>query len=365
MKKIRLFLRNRSHDIVIGHGLLKESGLILKRLDIGKDAVVVTNRRLMDLYKEPLETSLKKRGLSLRFELVPDSERAKSIKVATDLLGRISAYDEYKEIFIIAFGGGVIGDLAGFVASLYRRGVPYVQIPTTLLSQVDSAIGGKAAIDLPIAKNLVGAFYQPKMILSDVSFMRTLSPRQVKNGLSEIIKYGVIKDKYLFEYLEKNYKKVLALDRKTLEFVISRSSEIKAGIVEKDEFDRKGLRAILNYGHTIGHAIEAAAKYSKRYYHGESIAIGMIGAARISTKLGLLRREASDRIEALIKTVGLPTMIKGLEISKIYDAYLHDKKFTHRKNRFVLPTKIGAVEIVEDVPERVVKDVMKGLFAQN
>ncbi|MBI5143522.1 MAG: 3-dehydroquinate synthase [Candidatus Omnitrophica bacterium] len=362
MKKIRISLKKRSHDILIGYGLIRDYGLILKGLDIGKDAVVVTNRRLLDLYGEPLKNSLKKRGLSVRFELVPDSEYAKSIKVLEGLLDRISSYDKYREIFLIAFGGGVIGDLAGFVASVYRRGIPYVQAPTTLLSQVDSAIGGKVAIDLPIAKNLTGAFYQPKVILSDTSLLRSLSLRQMRNGLSEIIKYGIIKDKALFEYLERDYKKILALDRKALEFVISRSSAIKANFVEKDEFDRKGLRAFLNYGHTIGHAIEAASGYSKRYYHGEAIAIGMVGASRISVKLGMMRMQDSVRIEALIKNVGLPARIIGVSISRIYNAYLHDKKFIHRKNRFVLPTRIGSVKITEGVPERIVKDVIKGLL---
>lgn len=362
MKKIHISLKGRSHDIVIGYGLIKDCGRILKGLAIGKDAVVVTNRQVLRLYKKTLKSSLKKGGLSVRFELVPGSERAKSIKVVEALLARIGLYDKYKEVFLIAFGGGVIGDLTGFVASVYKRGVPYVQAPTTLLSQVDSAIGGKVAVDLPIAKNLTGAFYQPKVILSDTSLLESLALRQMRNGLSEIVKYGVIKDRALFKYLEGNYEKVMACNRKALEFVISRSSTIKAHIVEKDEFDRKGLRAALNFGHTIGHAIEAAAGYSKKYYHGEAIAIGMVGAARISVRLGMMKMRDSVRIEALLENIGLPTGTAGLAISRIYNAYLHDKKFIHRKNRFILPIGIGKVRIVEGVPEKIVKDVMKGLL---
>jgi len=362
MKRTRLSLKDRAYDILIGYGLLRNCGTILKRLEVGKDAVVITNRPLSRLYRRKLEGSLKKNGFSVHFELVPDSEKAKSNEVAASLIDRISAYDKHKEIFIVAFGGGVIGDLAGFIASVYKRGIPYVQIPTTLLAQVDSAIGGKVAIDLLIAKNLMGAFYQPKIVLSDLSLIKSLSIRQVRNGLSEIIKYGVIKDRLLFEYLEGSYKKVLTRDKRVLEFVVSKSSEIKAKVVERDELDNKGLRVILNYGHTIGHALEAASGYSKRFYHGEAIAIGMIGAARISTKLGLLKKEDANRVERLIKDVGLPTVIKGLKFSRIYKALLHDKKFIHRKNRFILPTGIGRVKAVEDVPDQIIKDVLKGLF---
>lgn len=362
MAKIRVHLKERSYDIVIGYGVIKDLGTILKRLGIGKDAVVITNRPLFHLYKKALEKSVKSRDLSIRFEIIPDSEKAKSSPVLTNILDRISAYDIHREIFIAAFGGGVVGDLAGFVAAVYKRGVPYVQIPTTLLGQVDSAIGGKVAIDLPIAKNLIGAFYQPRLVLSDIVLLRSLSMLQIKNGLSEIIKYGVIRDRVLFEFLEADYKKVLSLDRDALEFIVSRSSRIKADVVEKDEFDKKGVRVILNYGHTIGHAIEAASGYSKKFRHGEAVAIGMIGAARISSMLGLLKKEDANRIEALIRNTGLPTRIKSLKFLKIYEALLHDKKFIHRKNRFVLPIAIGNVKVVEGVPDRIVRDALRGLF---
>lgn len=358
MKKIRVRLKGRSYDIAIRRRLLKDCGTLIRRLDIGRDAVIITNRRLLKLYKGPLEKSLKRNAFTVRFEAVPDSEKAKSTECAASLINRISIYDRHKDIFIIAFGGGVVGDLAGFVASVYRRGIPYVQIPTTLLAQVDSAIGGKVAVDLAIAKNLVGAFYQPRMVMSDVSLLKTLSDRHVKNGLGEVIKYGVIKDRRLFEFLESDCEKILNLDEKALEYVVSRSSSIKAAIVAKDEFDKKGVRAALNYGHTIGHAIEAASSYSGQYNHGEAVAIGMIIAARISLRLGMIKMAEAGRIERLIEKAGLPTNIKGLKLSGIYAAYLHDKKFIHGKNRFILPVRIGMAKVVKDVPEDIIKDVI-------
>ena len=355
----KVHLKDRSYDIVIGDGLLKKVGGILKKLDIGQDAVVITNERLLRLYRRPLEKSLTEGKLTVHFETVPDSEKAKSATIATRLIDRISKHDKSKSIFIIAFGGGVVGDLAGFVAAVYKRGIPYIQIPTTLLAQVDSAIGGKVAIDLSVAKNMVGAFYQPKIVISDVSVLKSLSTKQVRNGLAEIIKYGIIEDAGLFSFLEANYAKILKRDRNALEHVIERSARIKAGFVERDELDKKGIRAILNYGHTIGHAIEAATRYSGRYSHGEAIAIGMIVAARISQRLGLMHQAPADRIERLINSTGLPTKIEGLRFEDIYESHLHDKKFSRKKNRFVLPARIGKASVVEDVSDSAIRSVLK------
>lgn len=354
MKKIKVSLQTRSYDILIGRELIADSGPMLKRLRIGRDAIIVTNKSIASIYSKKIESSIKKSGMSTKIELVPDSEKAKSHNILIGLLNKIGSYDRSKAIYIIALGGGVIGDLAGFAASIYKRGIPYVQIPTTLLAQVDSAIGGKVAIDLPAAKNLIGSFYQPKAVISDISLLKTLSPRQLKNGLAEIIKYGVIKSGPLFGYLENNYKKIVIADMTALEYVILASARIKAGIVEEDELDRGGKRVILNYGHTIGHAIEAASGYSGKYSHGEAISIGMIIAARISSKLGILDDVSRSRIELLIKKCGLPVTIKNLRLSAIYEAHLRDKKFLHGKNRFVLPAGIGMVKIVEDIPDSII-----------
>jgi 3-dehydroquinate synthase len=360
MKKVRLSLKGRSYDILIGRDLLRRAGEILAKLALGRDAVVISNSRILRLYGEAFRRSLAGSRLTARFERVPDSEKAKAHRTAVDLLDRIAAYDKRKTLFIVAFGGGVIGDLAGFVAAVYKRGVPYAQIPTTLLAQVDSAIGGKTGIDLPVAKNLAGAFHQPKVVISDISLLKTLSPRQVRNGLAEIIKYAVIGDRRFFGYLESNYGRILRLDDKSLEFVISRSSAIKARLVEKDELDRKGIRAALNYGHTIGHAIETAEGYSDLIYHGEAIAIGMVVAGRIAVKMGMMRPAELARIKSLIGNAGLPTKIRsGRLFAPIFAAHLHDKKFIRGKNRLVLPTGIGRVRIVEGVPDSVIRGALK------
>jgi 3-dehydroquinate synthase len=359
VNKVRVSLENRSYDILLGDGLLSKSGAIIKKLDIGKDAVIITNRAVERVYGKPLKDSLIRSGISVKFELVPDSEKAKSSSALLDVLNRIAAYDKNRSVFIVALGGGVVGDLAGFAAAIYKRGIPYVQIPTTLLAQVDSSVGGKVAIDLPAAKNLAGAFYQPKVVISDTSVLTSLSPRQIRNGLAEIIKYGVIKDRKLFVYLEKNHSKAARMHRRIITHIILRSVRIKARLVEEDELDRKGKRAILNYGHTIGHAIEAASSYSGRHNHGEAIAIGMCVAADIAVRLDLLKRDASGRIERLIKKCGLPTVASGLKFHKIYDAHLHDKKFTYKKNRFVLPCALGSVRVVDAIPDRVIVESIK------
>lgn len=359
MKRVRVNLKERSYDILVGQGLFQKTGQLLKALDLGEDIVVITNRRLLNLYGRKLKDILKRSGFTVRFEVVPDSERAKSAKVAASVLNSIAAYDKYKSIFLVALGGGVIGDLTGFVASIYKRGVPYAQIPTSLLAQVDSSIGGKTAIDLPVAKNLAGTFYQPRIVISDVSILRSVSGRQLRSAMAEIIKYAVIKDRALFGYIERNYENILAGDQRALEYVVSRSSKIKADVVAKDEFDNKGPRAILNYGHTVGHAIEAASSYSGRYGHGESVAIGMAVAADIANRLKLIGAKDASSIKGLIERCGLPVRAKRLSFAKICASLAHDKKFIRGKNRFVLPVAIGRVRVVEGVPEHIVKEEIK------
>lgn len=359
MGNIRVNLKDRSYSIVIESDALKKIGGFLKKLCIGKDALVVTNKGLLRLYGMKLERFLSAAGFSVKFEMVPDSERAKSSAVAINLISRIARYDKKRELFIIAFGGGVIGDLAGFVAAIYKRGIPYIQVPTTLLAQVDSSIGGKTAVDLDIAKNLIGAFYQPKIVLSDISLLETLSPRQIASGLSEIIKYGIIKDGRFFEFLERNYTKILLRDLTVMKYVIERSSIIKGRVVESDEFDRLGIRTILNYGHTIGHAVEAAACYSAKYNHGESVAIGMAVAADIAVRLGMISKTEADRIKRLILKCGLPVRITGLSAGRIFDSLLHDKKFERGAIRLVLPVSIGSVKVVDGIGEGAIKKAIK------
>jgi 3-dehydroquinate synthase len=358
MQSIKVDLGKRSYNIVIGKNILKHLPKYIHSLDLGCDAYIITNGFLKRTYGGLLQNSLIRSKISVRFKLIPDTEKSKSFEMASQLLRDLSRYDKNKRIFIVGLGGGVVGDLAGFLASIYKRGIPYIQVPTTLLAQVDSSIGGKTGVDLKEGKNLSGTFYQPRLVLSDIILLDSLDARQIKTGLAEVIKYGIIKDKQLFGYLKKNFKKILARNQKALVFIVKRCSAIKANIVAKDETEVLGLRTILNFGHTIGHAIEAAARF-QGYNHGEAVSLGMLAAVGISKKLNLLSDLTAKEIERLIKSVGLPTKIKKIEISRILDAYYHDKKFKGARNRFVLITGIGKTRIVENIPISVIKEVLK------
>lgn len=360
MRTIKVRLNESSHNILIGNNLLASCGKILKKLGIGEDAFIIANSLVKAKYGTSLARSLKKYGFSLKFRLIPDTEKSKSLPIALSIISELSKYDKGRKIFIISLGGGVTGDISGFVASIYKRGIPYIQIPTTLLAQIDSSIGGKTAVDLAEGKNLVGAFYQPRLILSDTATLNSLNPRQIKAGLAEAIKYGIIKDKELFTYLEKNYKGILRNNSTKAQFLVYRCSKIKARIIEQDEKEKKEIRTILNFGHTIGHAIEAAGRYNS-YNHGEAIALGMIAATYISLKTGLIGEDVYIRIKKLIKKVGLPVTIKNIPHSKIISAHYRDKKFIGRQNRFVLIKGIGRTIIVKNVRLEVITQALKEL----
>lgn len=347
-------LKSNAYSIAIGHNILSKLGTKLKSLQIGKDAVIITNPSVNKYHGKALISGLKKSGFSVKVLEVPAGERSKSAKSAFRLIETIARYDCFKKVFIIAFGGGVVGDLAGYVAAAYRRGIPYVQVPTTLLAQVDSAIGGKVAIDLAVGKNLVGAFYQPKIVWSDVSVLSTLPKREIRNGLAEVVKYGVIADQKFFKYIEQNYMKLLNYDPEALSYVVGHSSRIKKNVVLADEKETRGIRAILNFGHTIGHAIEAAGKYSQ-YHHGESIALGMRVAADISCQKKLCKASDVTMLNELLSLIGLPQRICKIKTADIFRHMKHDKKFLSGKNRFVLMKKIGKVKILEGISPAVIK----------
>jgi len=361
MKKIRVNLGKRSYQIITGDKILSGIGKTLQSLDIGRDSIIITNSFLKKRFGLKLSNFLKKSGYSVKFEVVPDTERSKSTKEVFKLIDRIGKYDVKKRLFIIALGGGVIGDLSGFVAAIYKRGINYIQIPTTFLAQIDSAIGGKTAVDLSLGKNLIGAFYQPRLVLSDISVLSSLDRKQIRFGLAEAIKYGVIKDKQLFGFIEKNYKKIINLNKKALEFVVYRCSAIKAKVVAQDEMERRGIRTILNYGHTIGHGLEAAGGYLS-YSHGQAVALGMIAAARIARDLDMLDIRSCNRIERIISKVGLPTSVRGISKTKLLKAISHDKKFIRGKNRFVLPVRIGKVIVREGVPKDIINNAIDSLI---
>ncbi|TBR16026.1 3-dehydroquinate synthase [bacterium] len=361
MRKIKVNLGERSYDIIIGSGILSKVGSYIASLNMGSHAYVITNKLISKKYAHLVCKSLEKNGISCKINNIKGNEGSKSLSVAGKVLNDLTRYGVGKKIFIVALGGGVVGDLAGFVASFYKRGVAYVQIPTTLLAQVDSSIGGKTAIDLPQAKNIIGSFYQPKLVFADTAVLKTLPKRQLQNGLAEVIKYAAIKDKALFLYLLKNYAKALSYNSAVLNFIIYRCAKIKAQIVSKDEKETKGLRTILNFGHTIGHAIEAAGKY-KKYSHGQAVALGMIVAADISRRLALLKDGQYSELCSLIKKTGLPAKAKGVSFNNIMRLYLHDKKFIGSKNRFVLLKSIGNALVLSDIPPGIINSSIKQIF---
>jgi 3-dehydroquinate synthase len=355
MKSIELKLGKRGYQIKTGFGVIKNLGREIRRLNLGTDAFIITNNRIKLRYAKNLLKPLEESGINYIFKTVTDSEKSKSLGSCFRVIQELARFDQKRKVFIIAFGGGVIGDLSGFISAIYKRGIPYIQIPTTLLACVDSSIGGKTGVDLKFGKNLVGAFYQPRLVMCELSFLKSLSSRQVRAGLAEVIKYAIIKDKKLFVYLEKNYPNIINLQKRALEYVVNRCAQIKSGIIQRDEREEKGLRTILNFGHTLGHAIEAAGNYQK-YNHGEGIALGMVLASQISKELGLISENARSRIENLIKSAGLPVFIKDLSLKKIIEAYYRDKKFIGEINRFVLIRGIGRTVIKQNVPLSIIKD---------
>lgn len=358
MKKIKVELGRRSYNINIGRGILSSVGRVAAGMRLAQAAYIITNKRIHSFYGNRLQRSLASSGLQVKFCIVPDSEKSKSYAVWAKALKGLADFDRGKGVVVIALGGGVVGDLSGFVASTYRRGVSFIQAPTTLLAQVDSAIGGKVAIDVERAKNLVGAFYQPKAVFSDISALKTLPKREIKNGLAEVLKYGVILDRDIISYLERNLSKVLSLKTGCMEYLISRCSRLKAEVVSADEEEKLGYRSILNFGHTIGHAIEAAASYRKSVSHGEAISVGMLCAFDIALSLGMTRQAVADRVEALINRIGLPTGIKGIKVSWIVKATSYDKKILMGKQRWILPRDIGHVVVCSSVPQDIVKEAI-------
>ena len=355
MEKVRVKLSNNSYDVIIGAGLLAQTGARLRELGFSGKAVVVTDPRVKKLYGAALKKSLTKSGFEVLVIEVPQGEEQKSLETAGRLYNELTDFYAERNTPVIALGGGVIGDLTGFVAATYMRGVPLIQIPTTLLAQGDSSIGGKTAVNHGQLKNMVGAFYHPRLTISDVSALKTLSKREFSDGLSEIIKHGVILDSEFFSYLEKNLSKIRALDEAVLEKIIARSVAIKAGVVEQDELDL-GLRNILNYGHTVGHAIESVS--GLKIWHGEAVAIGMLAEAVISNKMGILDKQAMKRLEAVIAGAGLPTRIPSLPVKELIQAMQHDKKIVQGKIKFVLPGKIGEVFITDEVSPSLVEEVL-------
>ncbi len=357
MKTLTVHLGQRSYPIVIG-APINGLGPWLRKKGYHGTVMIVTNTTVARLYRKPVENSLSGSGFKVSCAVVKDGEQYKTLDTVQRLYHAAVKNGLDRSSLAVALGGGVVGDIAGFFSATYMRGIPCVQVPTTLLAMVDSSVGGKTGVDLKEGKNLVGAFHQPKAVWIDPGVLSTLSRRHVNNGMAEVIKYGIVADYSFFKYLEK----ILFGDKKITirqwEAIIHRCCALKASIVERDEFETKGLRAILNYGHTFGHAIEGATGYRK-YLHGEAVAIGMAAAGRCAVSMGMFSKEKETRVETLISKVGLSL----ITTSKIpYIALIRymcsDKKVHQGKLRFILPVDIGTVKVVSDVPEEVLKKVV-------
>lgn len=357
MKKIRVKLAERSYDISIGTNILNKIGKNLRSFNLSQKIAIVSNTTVFSLYGKSVLDSVKKAGFETVTVIIPDGEKYKDLLWLQRIYNDLLAYKLDRSSALIALGGGVIGDITGFAASTYMRGISYIQVPTTLLAQVDSSVGGKTGVNHKLGKNMIGTFWQPRLVWIDVDTLKTLPKRELLAGLAEIIKYGVIYDKNLFSTLKKNRDRVLRLDKKILTHIIKRSCEIKSEVVSRDERE-SGLRSILNYGHTIGHAIETATDY-RQYLHGEAISIGMCFEARLSQKLNLIDKEDVSRIRELIESFGLPSTVpKDIDINRMILSMQLDKKAVAGTLTFILPEKIGKVNIYKGVTEKLIKEIL-------
>ena len=360
MHVVKVELGARSYDILIG-AKLDKLGEEMSRLRVGTKVAVVTNPTVNKLYGKTVLTSLAAAGFTSMPVEIPDGEQHKTLDWANAIFTALLINTFDRRSPLVALGGGVIGDLTGFAASSYMRGVPFVQVPTTLLAMVDSSVGGKTGVNHPLGKNMIGAFYQPRLVLMDLDALKTLPKEELLSGMAEVIKYGVIWDHELFEFLEKNREKILNLEEGPLGHIIRRSCEIKADVVSKDEREG-GLRAILNYGHTVGHAVETLSDYASR--HGEAVAIGMVYAAKLAHRTGLCDARVPERIEKLINAYGLPTSLSVMKprptVTQFMDMIQVDKKAEAGKVRFVLPKKIGEVVITREWGEQQLQELLAG-----
>lgn len=358
IKTVRVALAARSYDIVIGKNVRRELGSRCRALGLGTRCAVITDARVGKIYGKETVENLRRGGFDPVVITVPAGETAKSLANVQRCYDALAAHRLERKSFVVALGGGVVGDLAGFVAATYLRGVPFVQVPTTLLAQVDSSVGGKVGVNLKAGKNLVGAFYQPRLVLADLETLRSLPAREFRAGLAEAIKYGIIYDAALFTRLEREMPRLLKLESKTLAEVVARCCEIKAEVVGQDETER-GLRAILNFGHTIGHALEAISRYGK-YLHGEAISIGQVAAAELSAALLDFPQPDVTRVADLFRRAGLPTSVqlKKGELEKLFAAMRLDKKVSGGEIKFVLSKQLGEVVWGQSVPEDLVRSTV-------
>jgi 3-dehydroquinate synthase len=359
MPTVHVNLGPRSYDIEIGSGNLREAAKFCDAEQEDAHVVIISDSNVDPLYSEPVSDALQEAGAQVDLLIVEAGEQSKSSDVATDLWEQMLDQGADRKTVVVALGGGVVGDLAGFVAATFARGLRFVQIPTTLLAQVDSSVGGKVGINLPGGKNMVGAFWQPTGVLIDVSVLQTLPDREYPAGLAEVVKYGVIQDADFFAYLEANVAAVNAREAAVLTQIVQRCCRLKADVVEQDEREETGLRSILNYGHTFCHAFEAATGY-EALLHGEGVAIGMMCAARLAQRLKRVDGAFVERQRKLLEAFGLPLDVPDVDHNELIELMYRDKKVERGKLRFVLPTRLGHVELVRDVKNEDLAEAMTG-----
>jgi 3-dehydroquinate synthase len=349
MQTVRVALGERSYDIEIGGGIIDAIGAKLNSLGFSGRAGIVTNETVAPLYADRVKKSLRDAGIEPIALIIPDGEEYKNLQTVSGIYDDLLKLRFDRKTPLIALGGGVIGDMTGFAAATYMRGIPFVQVPTTLLSQVDSSVGGKTGVNHPLGKNMIGAFYQPVHVCADIETLGTLPEEEFLSGMAEVVKYGVIYDGDFFSYLENNREAVLAKAMDTMVAIVTMSCKIKAEVVGLDERE-SNLRAILNFGHTVGHAIEAITNYSS-YRHGEAVSIGMVAASRLAARSGLCNPDVPEKVGSLLKSFGLPVSAPGISAEAILSAMSLDKKVEKGRVKMVLPKSMGEVVVTADWKE--------------
>jgi len=347
MQTVRVELGERSYEVTIGPALLASLGERVRQVSGATRLAVISDRTVFDLYGRAAIASLTSAGFTVAHHLIEPGDASKSLAVASEIYDTLYDAKIDRSSCLIALGGGVVGDLTGFVAATWLRGVPFVQVATTLEADIDASVGGKTAVNHPKGKNLIGAFHQPVAVMMDTDVLRTLSARDIRAGLSESIKHGVIRDAAFFEFHEQHAEEILRLETSVIEPLLAKNVAIKASVVGEDEREH-GVRAILNFGHTIGHAVEVLGGYGT-YRHGEAVAIGMVAAGRIAVLQGRWTQSQCDRMERVIERFELPTRAANLDAEAMIDAMQRDKKVKNGKIRFVLPTRMGFVDVFDDI----------------
>lgn len=336
------FSRTSNSEIIIGSDILKDSVAKILRMRLSKKAVILTNEIVAKWYLQPLIAELKTRSIDAIEIIIPDGEKHKTIETATSIISQMATRGIDRDSILISLGGGVIGDIGGFVSSIYKRGIPHIYMPTTLLAMVDASVGGKTGLNIPEGKNLIGSFYQPNLVAIDLCTLRTLPLTQMSYGLVEAIKHGAVADSAYYKFIIKNTDAIKAKESNLLQRLVRRSIHIKKNIVMEDELDN-GKRAVLNFGHTFGHAYETVGEYM-RLHHGEAVGLGMLTALRIAERTGDLKENYSDSLKTVLNEFNLPTNVpKELDKTKILNTIANDKKIKEGKNTLILPVKLGEV----------------------